>query len=194
MPAIQVLTPPTANTEPVSLAMVNAVLCLDLDLASTDEAIVGQLDYLKLLISAAREKTEAYTGRYFAPQELEITYTLDEPYELPAGAEASAVSGFFDSLEALGNRSAYLEEYRKGISISRELPWGQAVLQTYTVTASIPEGVNVPALAKSAILELVGEWYRNRETTLADVRSISELPVSWKVKLAPLVINPLGGF
>jgi hypothetical protein len=193
MPTVQVLTPPTATAEPVSLALANSVLRLDLDLSSTDDAIKGQVEYLQLLLSAAREKVEAYTGRFFAPQTLQLTYALAEAYELPTGATAVSVSGYFDTLDALATRVTYLEEYRKAISISRELDWPYpALAQTYTVTAEIPENVNVPALAKSAILELTGEWFRNRETTLADVRSVVELPVSWKVKLSALVVNPIG--
>jgi hypothetical protein len=184
MPAIQILTPPVATAEPVSLALLKQHVRKD----GNDED-----ELLKVYLSAAREKVEAYTGRYFAPQTLKITYSLSEPYELPEGATAASVSGYFDTLDALAARAAYLVEYRKGISISRDLDWPYPALdQAYTVTASIPETVNVPALAKAAILELAGEWYRNRETTTAGVVAVSELPVSWRVKLAPLVVNPLG--
>ncbi len=192
MPTVQILTPPDASAEPVTLALANTALRLDLDLSSTDEAEVGQREFLQLLLSAAREKVEAYTGRYFAAQTLSITYLLGEAYELPGGATAVSVSGYFDTLDALAARSAYLEEYRKGISISRELDWATALQQTYTVVSEIPENVNVPALAKSAILELAGEWYKNRESTSAGNLVTSELPVSYRVKLAGLVVNPIG--
>jgi hypothetical protein len=191
MPRVQLLAAPTAEAEPVTLALANAALRLDLDVESTDPAIAGQLDYLQTLLSAAREKVEAYTGRFFAAQTLQLTYTLDEAYVLPNGAEATAVTGFFTEVGELDGWLGRMEEYRKGISISRELPWSEALNQAYTVTATIATPV-VPALAKAAILELAGEWYRNRETTAAGVAVISELPVSWKVKLAQLVVNPLG--
>lgn len=199
MPTIQVLPATTAPTEPVTLALLSASLRLDLDAAAVaayeanpsasglDAAVAAQLELLAMLRTAARELVEQHTSRYFAAQKLRITYELGEEYLLPDGATATAVSGFFTTLADL--LAWQPEEYRKGISVSRELPWGEALRQTYTVEASITAPV-VPGLAKTAILELVGEWYRNRETTAAGA-TLSELPVSWRVKLAPLRINPL---
>ncbi len=184
MPTTRILTPPTPEAEPVTLSLADAALRLDLDLESTDAAIVAQRDYLQLLISAAREKVEAYTGRYFAPQEVEITFRLDEAYTLPSGATATAVSGFYTDLQGLANASAYLEEYRKGISISRDLPWNEALAQTYKVTATTTGDTQFQALAKTVMLKLVAEWWKNRE--------LSELPVSLRVELQPAVLNPLG--
>jgi uncharacterized phiE125 gp8 family phage protein len=195
MPTTQVLTPPTTQAEPVSLALANAQLRLDLDLSSIDPAIVGQIELLQLKLSAAREMVEAYTGRYFSAQTLAITYELGEGYTLPAGATVVSVSGFFSTLEELANASTYLEEYRKGISINRELPWAEAMRQTFTVEVTIgteDEPVFVPAIIKEAILELTGEMYRNRETSQAGYANVPELPVSWRVKLAPLRVTVLG--
>lgn len=201
MPTIQIVTPPTPEAEPVTLALANAALRLDLDLVSTDAAIVAQREYLALLLSAARQKVESYTGRYYAAQTLRLTYTLDEGYTLPAGAVATAVEGFYATLEALATAGAFLEEYRKGISVSRELDWHTALAQTYTVTADVTPDPAFLALAKLAMLELAGEWYKNRETTVAGSGSssgassvIAELPVSWKIKLRPAVLNPLGAY
>lgn len=191
MPTTVVTVLPTA--EPVTLAMAVAALRLDVDVDATDAATVGQLDLLQLYLSAAREKVEAYTGRYFAAQTVAITYELGEGYALPAGATATAVSGFFTTLEALADASATLEEYRKGISINRTLPWGDALRQTFTVTATVVPDTQYLNLAKAAMLELTGEWFRNRETTVAGVAVIAELPVSWKVKLAQAVVHPIGG-
>ena len=192
MPTIHVLTPPTAEAEPLTLALANAALRLDLDLVSTDPAVVAQQDYLQLLISAAREKVEAHTGRYYAAQTLKLTYLLDEPYVLPAGAVASAVEGFYSTLEALADASAFLVEYQKGISVNRELNWPYpALAQTYTVTAATTGDTAYLNLVRLAITELVGEWYKNRETTISGT-VIAELPVGWKVKLRPAVVNVLG--
>jgi hypothetical protein len=200
MPEIHVVTPPA--TEPVSLAVLNAALRLDLDPAllavyspgpapdGVDAAQWGQLDYLHLLNTAAREKVEAYTGRYFAAQTLAITYTLAEAYDLPVGATAVSVSGYFDTLDALAARSTWLEEYRKGISINRELPLSVAFAQPYTVVAETTGDKQYLGLAKTAIIELVGEWYKNRETS-GDTR-LAELPVSWRVKLAEARVTVLG--
>jgi hypothetical protein len=203
MPTIVVQTPPTAAAEPVKLALLNAALRLDYDpvaiaayeagtATGLDPAVVAQLELLKVYRDAARQKVEAYTGRFFAPQTLAITYGLDEPYVLPAGATATAVTGFFTTLAALNDAAAYLVEYQKGISVNRQLSIATAALQTYTVTATTTGDPQYGALAKAAILELTGEWYRNRETTVAGVAVISELPVSWKVKLAQAVVQPLG--
>ena len=189
MPTIQVLTPPTAQAEPVTLAEAVAWCRLDLDLVSTDAAIVAQRGLVQMLIGAAREKVEGYTGRYFAAQTLAYTFRLDEPYQLPANATATGVTGFYTTLEALENASNYLVEYQKGISVSRELPLSLAAAQTYTVTATL-SGAAVPNLVKVSIMELAAEWYRNRESS-TDVAA-NLLPVSYQVKLAQLVINPIG--
>ena len=200
MPTIQVLTPPTQ--EPVSLALLNQALRLDLDsglLAAygkgpmpegTDPGVWAQLEFLALLASAARELVESYTGGYYAAQQLAITYRLDEDYELPAGGTAVTVSGVFSTLDELASRFDYLEEYRKGISVNRQGDYLDGLSRTYTVVVAVA-GDQVPALVKSAIAELTGEWYRNRETTLAGASRLTELPVNYKVKLAHLRRNVL---
>ena len=181
MPTVVVLTPPTLSQEPVSLALLKAQARVD---GNGEDAL------LTVYGRAAREKVEAYTGRYFAAQTLELTYTLREAYRLPPGATATAVTGFYTTLIQLTDNAAYLAEYQKSISVNRDLDWSQAIEQTYTVTATLT-APPVPGLALAAMLELAGEWYRNRETTVAGVAVISELPVSWRVKLAELVIKPI---
>ncbi len=190
MPTTRVLTPPTS--EPVSLALFNAHARLDLDMVGQDAAVVAQRELAELLIRAAREKVEAYTGRYFAPQTLEITYELSDAYVLPLGATATGVSGFYTDLQALQNASSFLEEYRKGISVNRQLDWPYpALAQTYTVTATTTGDTQFLNVAKAAILELAAEWYKNRESTIVGTIA-PELPVAWKVKLAQAVVTPLG--
>ena len=181
MPTVVVLTPPTASQEPITLALLKAQARVD---GNGEDAL------LLVYAAAAREKVEAYTGRFFAPQTLELTYTLGETYKLPAGGTATAVTGFYTTLTALADNTAYLAEYYKGVSVNRDLDWRLAIEQTYTVTVAIA-APPVPGLALAAMLELAGEWYRNRETTVSGVATITELPVSWRVKLAELVIKPL---
>lgn len=203
MPTTRVLTPPTVAAEPVSLAKLVTHVKIDADRAlvaayiagqpmpsNADPAIWDELDLLQLYLSGAREKVEAYTGRYYGAQKLAITYELGEAYELPAGATATAVSGYFTTLAALTAFS--LEEYRKGISVNRQLPWGYAMQQAYTVEATTTGDTQYLNLAKRAILEIAAEWYRNRETTVAGVAVISELPVSWRVTLAEARTTVLG--
>lgn len=202
MPEIRVLVPPTAKAELVPLDELNAALRLDLDPAllaahlagtvpdGTDPALLGQIKYVERLGRAARKKAEAYTGRYFADQTLELSYTLEEPYELPAGATAVSVSGYFDTLDALAARGTWLVEYQKGISINRQWPLEAAFAQTYTVTANVVADMAYSDLAAVAITELVGEWYKNRETT--GEGRFGELPVAWRVKLAEARVTVLG--
>lgn len=204
MPTSQVLTPPTPAAEPVSLALVNAMARLDMDASvlaaydqtgsvptGTDPAIAAEVDLLALFRTAAREKVEAYTNRYYAAQKLALTYELGEPYELPSGATAESVSGFFASLADLENRAMYLVEYQKGISIERQYPLSDALLQTYTVVAATTGDTQFLGLAKRAMLELTAEWFKNRETT-AEARGLLELPVSWRVTLAEARVHVLG--
>lgn len=205
MPSVQVVTPPTAQQEPVSLALLNAALRLDLDPAlllaadantvpaDADPALVAQVALLALLRSAAREKVESYTQRFYAGQTVALTFGVYEPYDLPEGGTATAVTGFFTTVAQLADRYAYLVEYQKGISINRQVGLAEALALTYTVTVVLAKAF-VPALVQSAILELAGEWFRNRETTVAGVRSITELPVNYRVKLAHLVQYPLSNY
>lgn len=199
MPTFRVIVPPT--TEPVSLAQVNNWCRLDLSAdvlavaegtsvgsTSVDAALVADAQNLALLRTAARQKVEAYTGRFFAEQTVEATFFVYEPYQLPTGAEAKSVTGFFTDLDALNNRSTYLEEYRKGITINRELPFGEALQQTYTVTATVKSDASFSAVANRAILEIAAEWYKNRETS----GDAQQIPINWKVTLAEARVNVLG--
>jgi len=196
MPTFQVLTPP--STEPVSLIQVNSWCRLDLSAdvlaaaeatgpvpSTLDAALVADAQNLALLRTAARQKVEAYTGRYFSEQTVAITYFVYEPYVLPAGAEALSVDGFFTDLTALANRSSYLEEYRKSISINRELPFGEALQQTYTVTAKVKSDPQYSALASTVIMKFTADMYKNRELA-------QELSVEYKVLLAEARTNVLG--
>ncbi|SDY97645.1 head-tail connector protein [Hymenobacter psychrophilus] len=178
MPTTVVLSAASEAQEPVSLALLKQWLRVDTD---------GEDELLTLLQKAARHLCEQYTGRFFAGQTVETTFELGEPYQLaPLAGEPTAVRGYFTDLSQL---PPSLEEYRKGISISRELAWEDALQQRYTVTYPINAG-EVPELAKQCILELVAEMYRNRESS--SVGTISpELPVNFRVKLAPLRIQPL---
>lgn len=204
MPTIQVQPSPTPLVEPISLARAAAWLRLDLnpellaaytsdpkgDLMGFDAQTVADLDNVAMLRTAAREKVEAYTGRYYSPQRLSLTYCLGEPYELPAGATAVSVSGFFTDLTQLDDLAAWLLEYQKGITVERQLPLVEALGQTYTVVADTQPDAAFRGVAERAMLELLGEWYRNRETSGSS--QLAELPVSFRVTLAEARVNPLG--
>jgi hypothetical protein len=174
VPSVRILTPPTADAEPVTLALLKAHVRVDGD---------AEDELLRLYGTAARERVEAYTGRYLAPQTLELTFELGERYELPAGATATKVTGFFTSLEALDSRTTYLSEYRKAAAISRDLPWADALTQTYTVTATTAGDTQYRSLCLGVMLKLAAESYRNREP--------ADLSVQWRLDLAPACTLPI---
>lgn len=188
-----VLPSTTPTTEPVSVADAVAEWRLPaLDTTATDEATKAEVRLIQRKLQTARELVEAYTGQYFAGgQRVELVYEVSEPFLLPVGAVVERVSGFFTSIEALN--AFNWEEYRKGSSINRELDWVSAGKQTYTVVVRLPEAAadNAPARVKEAILELGGEFYRNRETSASSGNIPRELPVSYRVKLADLVRKPI---
>jgi hypothetical protein len=173
MPTIQVLTPPIE--EPVSVTLLKQQARIDSD--SEDELLL-------VYLTAAREKVEAETGRFYAKQTLAYTFSLEEPYQLPVGATPVAVSGYFDTLEAVAGLGSYLEEYRKGISINREYPLAWVLAQSYTVVVKTAGDPQYAGIAKQVILALAAEYYKNRE--------ITELSVRWRVDLAPARVNVLG--
>lgn len=204
MPTIQVQTPPAVTAELVPLAQLAVVLRLDLDanllkdftatpqadLTGYDQQRVADLQNVVEDGAAARELVEAYTGRYYAPQTLALIYRLDEPYLLPPNATAVSVSGFFTDLTQLDTLSSWLVEYQKAITVERQLPLAAALQQTYEVIATTTGDKAYLNLAKSAVKELVSEWYKNRETSA--YTQVTTLPVSWQVKLAAARVNPLG--
>lgn len=181
MPSTQRLPQPSGTTiqEPVGLALLRAWVRVE-----GEEDLV-----LEHLLTAAREKVEAYTGKFYAgSQRVAYTFELDEPYTLTSDYTVEGVTGFFDSVEAL--EAFDFVEYQKGIHINRELPLCLARAQTYTVTAVLPASTVCPEIVKSAILELAAEWYRNRESS--NVGTISpELPVNFRVKLAEERAKPI---
>lgn len=181
MPTTVRLASPDATMEPVSLALAKQWLRVD---GTEEDAVVEHL------LKAAREKAENYTGLFFVGgQRLALTYSLSEAYALPEGATAESVSGFFADLDALAAWNWV--EYVKGISVSRDLPLCAAGEQTYTVTVQLSDTVAVPEVAKSAILELAAEWYKNREASVNGTISV-QTQVNWQRKLAELRVNPLG--
>ncbi|SNR92320.1 hypothetical protein [Hymenobacter mucosus] len=191
MPTVVVLSTADPVTEPVTVADAVVEWRLDLVATDTDEAAQAERRLIQRKLAAARQLVEAYTGRYVAGgQTLELTFRLDEEYKLPTGAVATAVRGFHTSLASLEN--FHWVEYLKGSSVERQWPLGYAAQQTYTVTVTLPETASslCPALMQEAILELGAEFYRNRETSSAAGIVPRELPVSYKVKLAPLVLHP----
>lgn len=197
MPTTRVLTPPTAASEPVKLGLLVAHVRADIDAglvatylatpnampSGTDPALWAELELLQLYLSGAREKVQAYTGRYYGAQQLAITYELGEGYELPAGGTAVSVSGFFATLAALA--AFDFEEYRKGISVNRQLPWSVAMQQRFTVVVNTTGDTYQLQASKNAILQLAASAYKDREPIVA-------IPVSVRLLLAEARVTVLG--
>ncbi|GAB2959013.1 hypothetical protein GCM10027048_27760 [Hymenobacter coalescens] len=196
MPSVIRLDTTTPVTEPVGLSLANVHARLGLRLneagdgphpdATAEEG--AEVAYAQHLLRAAREEAENFTGLSFAGgQRLEYTFELGEAYRIPAGATVESVTGFFDSVDAIEAFS--VEEYRKGISINRELAWDYALLQTYTVTLQMPAVFTAPAVVVQAILLLFAEWYKNREVSVNGAISVAT-QVQWQNLLGKLRALP----
>lgn len=180
MPTIKRLATTTPVTEPVAIDLFRQWVRVD---GTAEDAV------LTSCLKAAREKTENYTGRYFVGgQRLAYTFELGEPYSIPEGATVESVSGFFTDLDALAAWS--LEEYRKGISVSRDYPLSYALQQTYTVVLQLPEAVEVPAVAEQAMLKVAAELYKNREASVNGTISVAT-QIEWETLLAELRDKPI---
>lgn len=186
MPITQPLPPLQGSTtplqEPISLEELRGWVNMEAGDAIQDAN-------LTLAGKGARQMVESYTNDfYIGGQRLETTFDLSERFALPQGVVVEDVSGFFTSLEELQNWS--LEEYRKGISINRQLYWMEAINQTYTVTYSLPLQAHCPDIVKLVMLRLAADFFRNREDSVVGT-IISDLPVNYRVMLAPYRKNPI---
>ena len=158
MPATILLTPPVAELIPLELAR----QWLRVDAGNGQELV------LPLLIGAAIDYVERYTGRALTPRTAQTTFYVGEEYALPlqpAGAP-TAVTGAITDLADLDR--GYSTDYQKGIIVSRDYPLGDfgfsGARPTYAVT--YPAGYAVgacPAELQAAVLKLLSELYENRE-------------------------------
>ena len=159
-----VATAPIA--EPVSLDEAKAQCAID----SEDFD-----DQLELLIQAAREMVEADTDLRLMPQT--IALRLDEfPREIVIPvAPVSAISSitYIDAAGATQTLSTsvyrsdiYSQPARIALGASQSWPTTDTRPNAVTVTiaAGYANAAAVPAVAKQAILLLVADWWKNRET------------------------------
>lgn len=161
---LSVVTGP--SSEPVSLDEAKAQCSID------SEDFDGQLT---LLIQAAREMVEADTEVRLMPQTLALR--LDQfPKEIviPA-APVSAVSSITYIDEAGSSQTLSSSIYRTDIhsqpariALGSSQSWPTTDTRpnavTVTVVAGYANAAAVPAVAKQAILLLVADWWKNRET------------------------------
>jgi uncharacterized phiE125 gp8 family phage protein len=159
-----VTTAPTA--EPVSLDEAKAQCAID------SEDFDGQLT---LLIQAAREMVEADTDLRLMTQTL--TLRLDQfPREIVIPvAPVTAVSSITYVDEAGSTQTLSASVYRTDIysrpariTLASSQSWPVPDLRpnavVVTITAGYASAALVPAVAKQAILLLVADWWKNRET------------------------------
>lgn len=165
-------------SEPVSLA--DAKLFLRVENSLED-------DLISLLITAARQHAERYTGRTIGAQTFDTYYdSLEDDVDLPRGP-LTAVAGVYYTdtagVETLWPSSAYYIDLAggricplDGWPTAREYA-GYRVRYTAGY-ATVPEGI------RAAILRIVSDLYEHRQDVMS--RSISyELPMSAAVLLAP---------
>lgn len=185
MPATTIRTPSTTQPVPLELAK----QYLRVDSGNAQDAVIT------LLLAAAADFVEQYTGRVLTTRELETTFLLGEEYALPvqpAGAP-TAVTGALTDLADLAR--GYSEDYRKGIIVSRDYPLGDAGFYglgalSYTVTypAGYADGA-CPAALQMGVLKVLSELYENRENTV-DGR-VAPVSVGVKEILGPWRVQPL---
>lgn len=172
----KVIAPPTV--EPVSLEEARLHLRID----AFDSPLSHPDDPLILvLITAAREWCESFTGRTIAAATLE--YALDtwpcdgEPIELPRGAVQAVTS--FVYIDSAGDQQTFASYQLDTYSDPpRILPltgqtWPDLAdqmnavrvryLAGFVLAGDSPDPTPLPASFKAAILLLVGHWYERRE-------------------------------
>lgn len=183
--------------EPVSVEVARVYAKID------DESDVEE-ELIPLLLSAAREACEAYTGLSFVPK----TFRATVPYvdyasrpQFPHGPNIQIVAvedaDGVDVTEQMFSGTNWYAEYLKGMSVNNTFKedycgfggWGYAnpyLEQNYTVTYTAGYAEDkLPAKAKAAILATFMELYQNRGNSIPG-QYLAELPSSAKELLAPL--------
>jgi uncharacterized phiE125 gp8 family phage protein len=173
IPSVRVVTPP--GSEPVSLTEAKAHLRV---LHTAEDTLIGTL------ITAARQRAEAYLGRALITQTRELTLdrwptALMDGHEdivLPGGLVTSVTSVKYtntDGTEATWAGANYvLDTLREpgritrayGISWPALRPGPNGVRVRYVVGAAT--AADVPALIKAGVLLYLGHLYANREAVV----------------------------
>ena len=174
------VTPPAAY--PVTLAEAKANCRID----GTDEDTL-----VNGLIAAATAHVESRTGRSIIERVYDVTFdAFADEMILPVGPVLSVDEvAYLDTTNAtqtLASSAYQVDNTNSPHRIIREpgASWPAASQRKNAVTVTVTVGYDtVPPELKQAILLLVGDWYRNRESTVVGTIS-SELPNAVNALLA----------
>jgi len=159
------------DTEPVTTAEAKNYCRVDTGITE-DDTLIG------VLVTAARQLVELYTGRSLVTQTWELAldnFPAGSSVELPRGPVQSVTSiKTYDdedneSTFASGN---YLVDTSLGrVSLNHDAVWPTDLRSTASVLITYVAGYgdaasDVPAALRQAILMLVGHWYENREAVV----------------------------
>lgn len=157
-----VVTGPTS--EPVTLAQARK----QLELSPSDTA---HDDQLSLLIQAAREQWEHDTDSALLTQTLSVALPYFAEVELPKRPIQSITSVTYyneaDVLQTLSTSIYDLDKPRRLVRLKTLQTWPSVATRwdaaTITYVAGYASVAAVPAIAKQAILLLVGNYFENRD-------------------------------
>jgi len=178
-----------ATINPVSLDEIKANLNLYTDFTDDDELLDG-------LISVAVDYVENFTRRALLTQTITLTcdgFPLYFEVERPVLQSVTSIQ-YIDSdgntqtldsskytVDTASIPARIVEAY------GETWPSTQGVINSVTIiyVAGYTSAENVPKQIKQAIKILVGDFYKDRESYVVGVSSVSELPHTAKVLLRP---------
>lgn len=186
---IAIIDPP--DSQPITLAEAKKQCKIDNDITEED-------DLLQEYIDTATELAEEYCKRSFVQRTLEVTfddfprdyYYADNRVVLPQGPVLAVVSFAYTTWDGTVTEFT-ADQYRLGVDNENRpylrgaqafATWPSAqcgfgavrvrYLAGYASVGSPADAVNVPKRAKQAIRMLVGHFYNNRESVVAETRII----------------------
>lgn len=178
-----------ATIKPVDLDEVKANLNLLTDFTDDDELIDGMID-------AAVDYVENYIRRALLTQTITASYDsfplcieLERPL-LQSVTSISYIDGNGDSqVLSSANYTVDTVSTPSRIVPAYGLSWPSTrnIINAITVVyiAGYASANDVPKQIKQAIKILIGDWYKDRESYIVGVSSVSELPHTAKILLKP---------
>lgn len=180
--------------EPITLAEARAHLRLE---ATGSPAAHEDDDYVSALITAAREKVEADTGRALVQRTLKLRLnTWSESIELPYAPLLSVSSvKYYDNDGTLQTLSSsvydvYTDEAPGGIRLAYNQSWPNHRAQENAIEITYVAGyaddgasptdyrANIPVSIKQAMYLIIGDLYENREAKIVGVSAMDNPAVN----------------